>query len=58
MLYVSLLGEQNNTPLQIRNGEKVDNIKGGIYMTPEILKQFQEIVGEENANLIEIMGEN
>ena len=46
-------GEKNNMPIQIKNGEKLDKA-GGIYLTPEILKQFQEIVGEENAKLVEI----
>ena len=31
--------------------EKLDKA-GGIYMTPEILKEFQELVGEENAQII------
>ena len=46
-------GEKNNMPIQIKNGEKLDKA-GGIYLTPEILKQFQEIVGEENAKLVEV----
>lgn len=46
-------GEKNNMPIQIKNGEKLDKA-GGIYLTPEILKQFQEIVGEENATLVEV----
>jgi len=41
--------------VQIKNGEKLDVIKGGIYMTPEILNQFQELVGAENAYLIELL---
>ncbi len=45
-------GEKNNMPMNIKNGEKIDAIKGGIYMTEEILKQFKEMVGEQNANLI------
>lgn len=44
-------GEKNNVPMQIKNKEKIDAIKGGIYMSPEILIQFQELVGEENAVL-------
>ncbi len=47
-------GDRNNIPMQIKNGEKVDAIRGGIYITPEILIQFQEIVGEQNAKLLEI----
>jgi len=45
-------GEHNNMQLLIKNGEKIDKA-GGIYLTPEILLQFKEIVGEENAILIE-----
>lgn len=44
-------GENSNIQMQIKNGEKV-NKAGGIYMTSEILKQFQEIIGEENARII------
>ncbi|CDE97113.1 dNA-directed DNA polymerase III PolC [Clostridium sp. CAG:567] len=44
-------GERSNMQMQIKNGEKLDKA-GGIYMTPEILKQFQELVGEENAQII------
>ena len=39
--------------MQIENGEKIDTTKSGIYITPEILKQFQELIGEENAIVIE-----
>ena len=46
-------GERSNMQMQIRNGEKLDKA-GGIYMTPEILKQFQELVGEENAQIATI----
>ncbi len=46
-------GEKNNMQMQIQNGEKIDTSKTGIYMTPEILKQFQELVGNENASIIE-----
>ena len=46
-------GDKNNISLQIKNGNKIDQA-GGIYMTPEILLQFQEIVGSENAKLLEI----
>ena len=46
-------GERSNMQMQIRNGEKLDKA-GGIYMTPEILKQFQELVGEENAQIVAI----
>ena len=46
-------GDKNNIPMQIKNGEKVDKA-GGIYMTPEILTQFQDLIGKENAELIEV----
>ena len=46
-------GEKNNMQMQIENGEKIDTTKSGIYMTPEILKQFQDLVGERNAIVIE-----
>ncbi|MGN1269679.1 MAG: DNA polymerase III subunit alpha [Clostridia bacterium] len=44
-------GEKSNIQIQIKNGEKVDKA-GGIYMTPEILKQFQDLIGEENAQIV------
>ena len=44
-------GERSNMQMQIRNGEKL-NKAGGIYMTPEILKEFQELAGEENAQIV------
>ena len=46
-------GERSNMQMQIRNGEKLDKA-GGIYMTSEILKEFQELVGEENAQIVTI----
>ena len=46
-------GERSNMQMQIKNGEKLDKA-GGIYMTPEILKQFQELVGEENAQIVTV----
>ncbi len=46
-------GENNNMPMQIQNGEKIDITKSGIYMTPEILLQFQELIGKENAIISE-----
>ena len=46
-------GDKNNIQLQIVNGEKVDKA-GGIYMTPEILKQFEEMVGAEKAVIKEV----
>lgn len=46
-------GDKNNIQLQIVNGEKNDKA-GGIYMTPEILKQFEELLGEGKARIREI----
>ena len=46
-------GDKNNIQLQIVNGEKTDKA-GGIYMNPEILKQFEEILGEGKARIKEI----
>ena len=46
-------GDKNNIQLQIVNGEKV-NKAGGIYMTPEILKQFEELLGEGKAVIKEV----
>ena len=39
-------GDKNNVPVQIENGEKKVTI-GGIYLTEEILKEFEEITGEK-----------
>ena len=47
-------GDRNNMPMQIKNGDKQDAVKGGIYMTPEILKEFQDLVGEQNVKLLEM----
>ena len=44
-------GENSNMQMQIKNGERLDKA-GGIFMTPEILKEFQNIVGEQNAQII------
>ena len=38
-------GDKNNMPVQIINGEE-KLMAGGVYLTPEILKEFQEIAGE------------
>ena len=46
-------GDKNNIQLQIVNGDKVDKA-GGIYITPQILKQFEEILGEGKAGVKEI----
>ncbi len=44
-------GDKNNIQLQIVNGDKVDKA-GGIYITPQILEQFEEILGEGRAKII------
>ena len=44
-------GDKNNIQLQIVNGDKVDKA-GGIYITPQILEQFEEILGEGEAKII------
>ncbi len=46
-------GDRNNIGIQIVNGEKIDKA-GGIYMTPEILNQFEEILGKEKVRIKEI----
>ena len=46
-------GEKNNIQMQIINGEKKDLVRGGIYINSEILTQFQELVGQENARVEE-----
>ena len=43
-------GERNNCRIDIKNGEKVDSA-GGVLMSKEILKEFTEIVGEENISV-------
>ena len=40
-------GDKNNVRIDIQNGERVDSA-GGVFMNEEILKEFKEIVGEEN----------
>ena len=40
-------GDKNNVRIDIQNGERVDSA-GGVFMNEEILKEFIEIVGEEN----------
>ena len=46
-------GEKNNMPMQIQNGDKIDTTKTEIYMNKEILLQFKDLVGEENASVEE-----
>ena len=40
-------GDKNNIPVQIQDGEELKKC-GAIYLTQEILKQFEEMVGKEN----------
>lgn len=46
-------GDRNNMPLEIINND-VKSMAGGIYITPEILKEFQELIGAENAKVEEV----
>ncbi len=46
-------GDKNNIQMQIVNGERTDKA-GGIYMTPEILKQFEELLGEDRVGIKEV----
>ena len=46
-------GDKNNIMLQIING-KTKSSAGGIYITPAILEEFQELVGSENARVEEV----
>ena len=43
-------GEKNNKILQIQNGEQIQPA-GGIYVNEQILKEIEEIVGNENLEL-------
>lgn len=46
-------GDRNNMPLEIINNT-VKSMAGGIYITPEILKEFQELIGTKNAKVEEV----
>ena len=46
-------GERNNIPIQILNGDKKD-MAGGIYLTNQVLEEFKEIIGSENARIEEM----
>ena len=46
-------GDKNNLALSIKQGEKVSKCKP-IFATEEILKEFNEIVGEENYIMVEV----
>ena len=43
-------GDRNNMPVQIQDGDTIKKC-GAIYLTQEILKQFEEIVGKENIKI-------
>ena len=43
-------GEQNNISVAIKIGEDLKSC-GSIYLTDEILKVFEEIIGKENCNI-------
>ena len=43
-------GDKNNIAISVKNGDKILPC-GAIYLTEEILKQFEEIVGKENIKL-------
>ena len=43
-------GDRNNIAISVKNGDKILPC-GAIYLTEEILKQFEEIVGKENIEL-------
>ena len=46
-------GDRNNMQIQIINGERKD-MAGGILMTKEILAEFQELIGPENAKIVSV----
>ena len=43
-------GEKNNTPVQVVNGEQILDC-GTIYLTKEILKEFEELLGTDKVNI-------
>ena len=43
-------GDRNNIAISVKNGDKILPC-GAIYLTEEILEQFEEIVGKENIEL-------
>ncbi len=44
--------EYNNILLQIENGQNKD-LAGGIFLTEEIQKEFEELIGKENVSIVE-----
>ena len=45
-------GENNNIMLQIENNQ-TKSPAGGIYITEDILKEFEELIGQENVTIVE-----
>ena len=45
-------GDNNNIILQIEN-QQTKTPAGGIYLTQEILKEFEELIGQENVSIVE-----
>ena len=43
------MGERNNTPIFVKQGEKISSC-GAIFADEEIINEFAEIVGKENVN--------
>ena len=47
-------GDRNNIAISVKNEDKILPC-GAIYLTEEILKQFEEIVGRENINFSKVL---
>ena len=45
-------GDNNNIMLQIQN-EQTKSAAGGIFLTGEILREFEELIGKENVSIVE-----
>ena len=45
-------GENNNLQVEIKNDDKIMPA-GGLYVTDKILNELKQIVGNENANIVE-----
>ena len=43
-------GERNNIPVAVKTGEEIKPC-GAIYLTEEILKEFEEIAGKQNVSI-------
>ena len=46
------VGDKNNIMLQIQNGETISPA-GAIYLTDEILKEFEELLGKDRVTVVE-----